>query len=126
MSDEEDHHYHYESKLCSLWGRETLNTLRLFVKTGEIDANILRNLAQNPKVMALPVYDEYRHVIGVLETFERILEFWVNQRLFRYQPEEAQALLVDVLTKSCCTPKVIEMIKSKMTSQPDVRSREKG
>ena len=126
MSDEEEYQYHYESRLCWLWGRETLNTLRLFVKTGEIDANILRNLAQNPKVMALPVYDENRFVIGVVETFERILEFWVNQRLFRYQPEEAQALLVDVLTKSRCTPKVIEMIKSKMTSQLDVQSGGKG
>ena len=104
MSDEEEYQYHYESRLCWLWGRETLNTLRLFVKTGEIDANIMRNLAQNPKVMALPVYDENRFTIGVVETFERILQFWVDQKLFGLKPPEAQDLLLEVLNDSLCSP----------------------
>ena len=38
MEDEEEDDYHYESRLCGLWGRETLNTLRYLVKTGEIAA----------------------------------------------------------------------------------------
>ena len=114
MVEEED--YHYESRLCGLWGRETLNTLRYLVKTGEIEAPEVWMLAQHRRVRARIIYNENRH-LQLNERFERILEFWLNQELFRLQPESARALLVEVLTEARCTPKVIAIIEQKMSLQ---------
>ena len=111
---EED--YHYESRLCGLWGRETLNTLRYLVKTGEISANKVWSLAQHRRVQARNIYNENRH-LPLTERFERILEFWLKEELFRLQPESARDLLVEVLTDALCTPKVIAIIEQKMSSQ---------
>ena len=114
----EDDDYHYESRLCGLWGRETLNTLRYLVKTGEISANKVWSLAQHRRVHARNVYEENRHLL-LPERFERVLEFWLNQELFRLQPESARALLVEVLTQTRCTPKVIAIIEQKMSFQAE-------
>ena len=113
---EEENDYHYESRLCGLWGRETLNTLRYLVKSGEIDAPEVWSLAQHRRVQARIIYNENRHLM-INERFERILEFWLNQELFRLQPESARALLVEVLTEARCTPKVIAIIEQKMSLQ---------
>ena len=115
MQEEEDD-YHYESRLCGLWGREALNTLRYLVKSGEIEAPEVWSLAQHRRVRARIIYNENKH-LPLTETFERILEFWLNQELFRLQPESARALLVEVLTDSRCTPKVIAIIEQKMGLQ---------
>ena len=105
--EEEEEDYHYESRLCGLWGRETLDTLRYLVKIGEIEASQVWSLAQHRRVGARLVYNENRD-LPLNERFERILEFWLNQELFRLQPQSAQALLVEVLTEARCTPKVME------------------
>ena len=118
MKDEDD--YHYESRLCGLWGREALNTLRYLVKTGEISANKVWSLAQHRRVQARNVYDENQHLV-LTERFEKILEFWFNLELFRLQPESARALLVEVLTDARCTPKVIAIVKQKMSFQSEDR-----
>ena len=117
MAEEEDD-YHYESRLCGLWGRETLDTLRYLVKIGEIEASQVWSLAQHRRVRARNVYEENRH-LPLNERFERILEFWLNQHLFRLQPESAQALLVEVLTEAHCSPKVVAIIQQKMTFQAE-------
>ena len=114
MAEEED--YHYESRLCGLWGRETLDTLRYLVKIGEIEASQVWSLAQHRRVGARLVYNENRD-LPLNERFERILEFWLNQHLFRLQPESARALLVEVLTEARCTPKVIAIVEQKMDLQ---------
>ena len=111
MAEEDD--YHYESRLCGLWGRETLDTLRYLVKSGEIEASQVWSLAQHRRVRALLVYNEHQH-LPLNERFERILEFWLNEQLFSLQPQPAQALLVEVLTEARCTPKVIAIIQQKM------------
>ena len=112
MAEEED--YHYESRLCGLWGRETLDTLRYLVKIGEIEASQVWSLAQHRRVGARLVYNENRD-LPLNERFERILEFWLNQELFRLQPQSAGALLVEVLTDARCTPKVIAIIEQKIS-----------
>ena len=116
--EEEEEDYHYESRLCGLWGRETLNTLRYLVKSGEIEAFQVWSLAQHRRVQARNIYNENRH-LQLNEKFEKILEFWLNQHLFRLQPESARALLVEVLTQTRCTPKVIAIIKQKMGYQAE-------
>ena len=113
---EED--YHYESRLCGLWGRETLNTLKYLVKIGEIESSQIWSLAQHRRVQARLIYNENRHLM-LNERFERILEFWLNQELFRLQPQSAQALLVEVLTEARCTPKVISIIEQKMSVETE-------
>ena len=118
---EEDEDYHYESQLCRLWGRETLETLRYLVKTGEIEAPEVRSLAQHERVRARLVYNEHQH-LPLNERFERILEFWLNQHLFHLQLESARTLLVEVLTEARCTNKVIAIIREKMTFQPTNQS----
>ena len=114
MAEEED--YHYVSRLCGLWGRETLDTLRYLVKSGEIEASQVWSLAQHRRVGARMAYNENRD-LPLNERFERILEFWLNQELFRLQPQSAGALLVEVLTEARCTNKVIAIIQQKMTFQ---------
>ena len=114
----EEDDYHYESRLCGLWGRETLDTLRYLVKSGEIEASQVWSLAQHRRVRALLVYNEHQH-LPLNERFERILEFWLNQQLFRLPPQSARALLVEVLTEARCTPKVIAIIQQKMGLQPE-------
>ena len=116
MAEEDD--YHYESRLCGLWGRETLDSLRYLVKSGEIEASQVWSLAQHRRVRALLVYNEHQH-LPLNERFERILEFWLNEQLFRLQPQSAQVLLVEVLTEAHCTPKVIAIIQQKMGLQPE-------
>ena len=116
-TEEEEDDYHYESRLCRLWGRETLNTLRYLVKIGEIEAPEVWNLAQHRRVRARLVHNKNKD-LPLNEIFERILEFWLNQRLFRLQPKSAQAQLVEVLTEARCTPKVIEIVEQKMSFQP--------
>ena len=116
MAEEED--YHYESRLCGLWGRETLDTLRYLVKIGEIEASQVWSLAQHRRVGARLVYNENRD-LPLNERFERILEFWLNQHLFRLQPESARALLVEVLTEAHCSPKVVAIIQQKMSFQSE-------
>ena len=98
-----DDDYHYESRLCWLWEKETLNQVRLLVKRGEIDASKIWRLAQNPRVKALNTYNANRH-LEIEETFERILQFWVDQKLFGLKPPEAQDLLLEVLNDSLCSP----------------------
>ena len=116
MQEEDD--YHYESRLCGLWGRETLDTLRYLVKSGEIEAPEVWSLAQHRRVQARLVYNENQH-LPLNERFERILEFWLNQHLFRLQPPSAQALLVKVLTEARCSPKVVAIIQQKMSFQAE-------
>ena len=77
------------------------------MKSGEIDAFQVWNLALHRRVDARKIYNENRH-LPLTERFERILEFWLNEKLFRLQPESARALLVEVLTKARCTLKVME------------------
>ena len=77
MQEEDD--YHYESRLCGLWGRDTLNTLRYLVKTGEISVSQVWSLAQHRRVQARNAYDENKH-LPLNERFERILEFWLHER----------------------------------------------
>ena len=115
MAEEEDD-YHYESRLCGLWGRRTLDSLRYLVKIGEIEAPQVWSLAQHRRVRALLVYNEHQH-LPLNERFERILEFWLNEQLFSLQPQSARALLVEVLTEARCTPKVISIIEQKMSFQ---------
>ena len=76
------------------------------MKTGEIAAPEVWSLAQHRRVQAHNVYNGNRHL--PLNERERILEFWLNEKLFRLQPESARALLVEVLTEARCTPKVME------------------
>ena len=85
MAEMKEEDYHYESRLCGLWGKETLNTLRRLVKKGEIETSQVRSLAQHRRVQALNVYNENRHLM-LNERFARILEFWLNQDLFLLQP----------------------------------------
>ena len=87
-------------------------------KRGEIDASKIWRLAQNPRVKALNTYNANRH-LEIEETFERILQFWVDQKLFGLKPPEAQDLLLEVLNDSLCSPKVIEIIKSKLSHQSE-------
>ena len=82
--EEEEEDYHYESRLFGLLGRETLNTLRYLVKSGEISANKVWSLAQHRRVRARTIHNENQHLL-LNERFERILEFWLNQELFRLQ-----------------------------------------
>ena len=117
MAEEEDD-YHYESRLCGLWGREPLDTLRYLVKIGEIEASQVWSLAQHRRVGARLVYNENRD-LPLNERFERILEFWLNQELFRLQPQSARALLVEVLTEARCTNKVVAIIQQKMSFQAE-------
>ena len=117
MEGKEDD-YHYESRLCGLWGRGTLDTLRYLVKSGEIEASQVWSLAQHRRVQARLAYNENRD-LPLNERFERILEFWLNQHLFRLQPPSAQALLVEVLTEAHCSPKVVAIIEQKMTFQTE-------
>ena len=99
-------------------GVETLNTLKYLVKIGEIESSQIWSLAQHRRVQARLIYNENRHLM-LNERFERILEFWLNQDLFRLQPESARALLVEVLTEARCTNKVISTIEQKMRFQSE-------
>ena len=76
------------------------------------------SLRQHRRVQARLIYNENRHLM-LNERFERILEFWLNQELFRLQPQSAQALLVEVLTEARCTPKVISIIEQKMSVETE-------
>ena len=106
----------YESLLSRLWGEETFEQLRDLVKVGEIDDVMVNNFAR--RVKAVNTFNANRH-LNLVEQFERILEFWVNQELFNYQPAKAQDVLTEVLTKARCTNKVVYIIKSKMRKRTD-------
>ena len=110
---EEAEEDHWEATLCGLWGREALNTLRFQVRRGEADADKIRNFARSPQVGALNVYEEHRH-LGLVETFGRILEYWANETLVRYQPQEAQETLIRVLRRSRWAEIFIVEVQSKM------------
>ena len=113
---EEVDDYNYVSRLCWLLGKDALNMVRVYVRRGDIDAAKVWNMVRHPRVLAVNIYDDNRH-LDLEERFERVLEFWYEQTLFRLQPQEVQALLVDVLTKARCSPKVIDGVKAKMTHQ---------
>ena len=72
----------YETLLYHIWGKATLNKLRELVKHGDIDADRVRDISAHTNTRLLVTYDEHSRS-GVVETFERILEEWVNQSLFR-------------------------------------------
>ena len=88
------------------------------MKSGEIEASQVWSLAQHRRVRARLVYNENRD-LPLNERFERILEFWLNQHLFRLQPQSARTLLVEVLTEARCSPKVIAIIQQKMRLQSE-------
>ena len=62
---------------------------------------------------ALNIYEEHRH-LGLVETFGRILEYWANETLVRYQPQEAQETLIRVLRRSRWAEIFIVEVQSKM------------
>lgn len=106
----------YGTKLRELWGRG-LDTVRLYVRRGDIEADKIRSLAMNEQVGALDVYDNYRYTqqqpLDV--TFERILEHWLNDSLYRYQPQQAQETLLEVLRQARWPNRFIDGVKSKLS-----------
>ena len=76
-----------------MWGKETFDELRDLVKSGEIEDVKVENFAR--RVKALTIYNANRHTMDLEEQLERILEFWVNEELFSYQPARAQQVLTE-------------------------------
>ena len=99
----------YETGLRRLWGDTTLSTIRKFTKQGKIQDFNLRAMAI--KMGVLTVYNQHIFKLGVLETFERMLETWYEEKIFQLEQNEAQEALVSVMEASRCSSLVIAGIK---------------
>ena len=99
----------YELVLNRLFGEDTVTQLRKFVKKGDIDGVQVSSIAE--RVNASVPYQEYRSN-GVVVAFDKVLKYWVNEKLYNYQPEKAKHLLLDVLTKAGCSNRIVDTIKS--------------
>ena len=104
----------YGTKLRELWGRG-LDTVRLYVRRGDIEADKIRTFAMSGQVKALAVYNQHRHTLRLEDTFERILEHWLNDSLYRYQPQQAQETLLEVLRQARWPNRFIDGVKSKLS-----------
>ena len=63
------------------------------------------------KMGVLSVYNQHIFKLGVLETFERMLEVWYEEKIFQLEQNEAQEALVSVMEASRCSSLVIAGIK---------------
>ena len=121
----------YELVLNRLFGENAVTKLREFVKKGDIegvqvctvmhctvlyctilyciDGVQVSSIAE--RVNASVPYQEYRSN-GVVVAFDKVLKYWVNEKLYNYQPEQAKHLLLDVLTKAGCSNRIVDTIKS--------------
>ena len=77
-----------------------MKQLRKYVKDGEIEKHNIRALAA--KMNVLRIYNENCNLVDLVETFERMLEEWFNQKLFDRSPSEAKDLLMEVLSAERC------------------------
>ena len=100
----------YETGMRRLWGETTLTTIRTFIKQGQIQDFHLRTMAIKMGVLA--VYNQHIFKLGVLETFERMLEGWFEGTLFQLQEMEAKESLLSVMEASRCTELVIAGIRN--------------
>ena len=94
--------------LARLWGGDTLEKLREYVRRGDIKAPNIATMAGRMGVRR--VYNENCDRMDLVETFERMLEEWYNQTLFDIEPLEAKHDLVRILEKSRCQRKFISRI----------------
>ena len=67
------------------------------------------------QVKALAVYNQHRHTLRLEDTFERILEHWLNERLHCYQPQQAQETLLGVLRHARWPDRFIQGVKEKLS-----------
>ena len=62
-----------------------------------------------------PVFDDCQHKgLDVVETFERMLEKWYEEELFRSSGSDAQLRLIGVIEMSRCSPLVLVKVVGKM------------
>ena len=68
----------YVAGLSQLWGESTLKLLRAFVDKGEIEDHNIAAMA--PKMGCKRTYNENTNKVNLVETYERMLEQWFNQK----------------------------------------------
>ena len=90
----------YDSGLSYLWGEETLEKLRMFVSNGDIEERQIQAMA--PMMGVLLTFNENINRVGLIETFERMLEKWYKQKLFNLTPLFAANELMRVLSHTRC------------------------
>ena len=99
----------YLTALSTLWGEETLKQVREYVRRGDIKEPAIKTMAA--KMDVLRVYQENWHKLGLVDTFESMLEEWFDQTLFDLEPADARQRLVTVLRDSGCSKKVVTHIQ---------------
>ena len=99
----------YLTALPKLWGEETLKQVREYVRRGDIKGPAIRTMAA--KMDVLRVYQENWHKLGLVVTFESMLEEWFDQTLFDLEPADARQRLVTVLRDSGCSKRVFTHIQ---------------
>ena len=100
----------YETGLRTLWSDASLTTIRTFIKQGMVQDFNLRTMAI--KMGVLSVYNQHIFQLGVLETFERMLEGWYEQTIFQLEEIEAKEALVFVMEASRCSELVVAGIRN--------------
>ena len=99
----------YLTALSTLWGEETLKQVREYVRRGDIKGPAIKTMAA--KMDVLRVYQESWHKLGLVDTFESMLEEWFDQTLFDLEPADARQRLVTVLRDSGCSKRVFTHIQ---------------
>ena len=97
----------YEAGLSSLWGNKAFDLLRKFVKDGDIEEIQVKVMAERMNVKT--VYERMRSQgKEICFIFDEMLEKWYNEELFRVSPSEASSRLTDIMSRSRCSPRMLQ------------------
>ena len=97
----------YDSGLSYLWGEETLEKLRRFVRKGGIKERHIKAMADMMGVKRIFNSNNDKAGVDIRETFESMLEEWYLQHLFNFEPDDAKNELMHVLSHDRCNiPKI--------------------
>ena len=92
----------YHSGLSTLWGEETLEKLRRFVRKGDIKERHIQAMADMMGVKRIFNSNTDKAGVDIRDTFESMLEEWYNQKPFNFNPHDAKIELMKVLSNGRC------------------------
>ena len=105
-----------EGRPEEVWGIKAFEKLKRVVGRGDIDLLKLEKIAEDSRVNAKNTFirskSDRRSEVSILE---KILEHWYNTRLYNYEMDEAQNLLLDVLKESRIDPIFITRIEDSLS-----------
>ena len=83
--------------------------LRQNVHRGDINENNVEKMALHMK--ARRIYDENISKVGIVFTFDKILEYWFLQKIFNCKSSEAKKELISVLNNSGTSKRIVSKIE---------------